>query len=438
MLTLAGEGICANAFEREKLGWLNPTPIVENILSAPIGDFITTPSAYKYHPPNGFYGEMFYFENHQQISIYDNGTSNPDDKGIFVLHLANGYYIGDCVRILTSDGFWNWEVPFNTDCWGNDLPAFQKKSVNRNGFGNRDKILSTDSCCGLLYTYINEKGEVECNDWLHGYGFSNSFNTTFNDVFSTWSNPPAKTYAGKSVDFLMEVINQSGSIVTVRFVTQNVLSGKPSKPPLGINLECMDNQNQSKFLNLVWGSDYWDTLSIESDVNWSELQMKIDSGIWETIYSGSNRFWTDSNYVYDINGNAPIAFRVRVRDSQSRWSMWSDVYETIKTKEDLVSLDFTTENNLSGYYLYQNSPNPFNPRTKIRWQSPVSCWQTLKVYDMLGREIATLVDEYRSAGGYEVVVNVGQDSSPDIASGIYFYRFQAGNFVETKKMILLK
>ena len=54
------------------------------------------------------------------------------------------------------------------------------------------------------------------------------------------------------------------------------------------------------------------------------------------------------------------------------------------------------------FKLEQNYPNPFNPSTKISWQSPVGSWQTLKVYDVLGREVATLVDEYKPAGSYNV------------------------------------
>jgi hypothetical protein len=98
------------------------------------------------------------------------------------------------------------------------------------------------------------------------------------------------------------------------------------------------------------------------------------------------------------------------------------------------------------FLLQQNYPNPFNPSTKISWQSPVGSWQTLRVYDILGNEVATLVNEYRNAGNYEVEFNVGRDSSPALVSGIYFYRLQVGDpstgsgqsFVETKKMMLLK
>ena len=87
----------------------------------------------------------------------------------------------------------------------------------------------------------------------------------------------------------------------------------------------------------------------------------------------------------------------------------------------------------NNFILSQNYPNPFNPSTKISWQSPVGCWQTLKVYDVLGREVATLVNEYKPAGSYEVKFNGSK-----LSSTVYFYRLQAGEFVESKKMILMK
>jgi hypothetical protein len=108
----------------------------------------------------------------------------------------------------------------------------------------------------------------------------------------------------------------------------------------------------------------------------------------------------------------------------------NQVYGTLTSIDD-------TQNVVNKYYLSQNYPNPFNPSTKISWQSPVGSWQTLKVYDILGNEVATLVDEYRNAGSYEVEFN-SASSIKNLASGIYFYRLQAGDYVETKKMILLK
>jgi hypothetical protein len=85
------------------------------------------------------------------------------------------------------------------------------------------------------------------------------------------------------------------------------------------------------------------------------------------------------------------------------------------------------------FVLYQNYPNPFNPATAISWQSPVGSWQILKVYDVLGNEVATLVNEYKPAGSYKVKFDGG-----NLASGIYFYKIQAGDYTAVKKMVLLK
>ena len=83
--------------------------------------------------------------------------------------------------------------------------------------------------------------------------------------------------------------------------------------------------------------------------------------------------------------------------------------------------------------LYNNYPNPFNPSTNIRFSISDSRFTTLKVYDILGNEVATLVNEEKPAGSYEVNFNASM-----LASGIYYYRLTAGNFVEIKKMLLLK
>jgi len=93
--------------------------------------------------------------------------------------------------------------------------------------------------------------------------------------------------------------------------------------------------------------------------------------------------------------------------------------------------------NILNYSLEQNFPNPFNPSTKIKWKTPVGDWNVLKVYDILGNEVTTLINEYKSAGVYEVDFNSSLIKNSS-SSGIYFYRLQVGDFAKTKKMILIK
>uniref|UniRef100_A0A7V3E810 T9SS type A sorting domain-containing protein n=1 Tax=Ignavibacterium album TaxID=591197 RepID=A0A7V3E810_9BACT len=123
--------------------------------------------------------------------------------------------------------------------------------------------------------------------------------------------------------------------------------------------------------------------------------------------------------VFDSNGNLFIT------------SLSQD--NILKVTNLPVSVADEKNFSLEGFTLEQNYPNPFNPTTRISWQSPVNSQQTLKVYDVLGNEVATLVDEFREAGRYEIEFDASK-----LSSGIYLYQLQAGSYIETKKMILLQ
>lgn len=102
-------------------------------------------------------------------------------------------------------------------------------------------------------------------------------------------------------------------------------------------------------------------------------------------------------------------------------------------KSNLLVRNFKGEGIPIVYDLAQNYPNPFNPSTTIRYQIPQDGIVTLKIYDILGSEVATLVNEEKVAGKYEVNFNASS-----LASGVYIYKIQAGSFINSKKMLLLK
>jgi hypothetical protein len=99
----------------------------------------------------------------------------------------------------------------------------------------------------------------------------------------------------------------------------------------------------------------------------------------------------------------------------------------------VTSVDPINEELLEEYYLSQNYPNPFNPSTTIKYQMPEGGIVTLKIYDILGKEVKTLVNEQKAAGRYEVNFNAS-----NLASGVYIYRIQVNDFVSAKKLMLLK
>ena len=86
----------------------------------------------------------------------------------------------------------------------------------------------------------------------------------------------------------------------------------------------------------------------------------------------------------------------------------------------------------------QNYPNPFNPITTIKYQITEPSFVSIKVFNVLGNEIVTLVNEEKPAGKYQIIFNLKKHYDSSLPSGIYFYSLITGNFSETKKMVLLK
>ena len=86
---------------------------------------------------------------------------------------------------------------------------------------------------------------------------------------------------------------------------------------------------------------------------------------------------------------------------------------------------------LNSFSLEQNYPNPFNPSTLISYQLPTNGFVTIKVYNVIGKEIATLVNEYQQSGNYSKEFNAN-----GLTSGVYFYTIKAGSFVQTKQMVI--
>jgi len=110
-------------------------------------------------------------------------------------------------------------------------------------------------------------------------------------------------------------------------------------------------------------------------------------------------------------------------------------YELVQIMEYTIITNIGSVNNsdVKEYFISQNYPNPFNPITKINYSLPNSELVQIKVFDVLGNEIKTLLNDYKQAGNYEV-----EFDASNIPSGVYFYRMISGSYLETKKMMLLR
>ncbi|HEX2786330.1 MAG TPA: kelch repeat-containing protein [Ignavibacteria bacterium] len=134
-----------------------------------------------------------------------------------------------------------------------------------------------------------------------------------------------------------------------------------------------------------------------------------------------------------IGTSAAGSWVVRVSDNASGdLGTWHRYTVRVTTTTPLTNTE-TNVSVLNDYSLSQNYPNPFNPTTKINFSIPKSGLTTLKVYDILGKEVATLVNGFQNAGNFVVEFDASR-----LASGAYFYRLEVNGFVNTKKMLLIK
>lgn len=155
-----------------------------------------------------------------------------------------------------------------------------------------------------------------------------------------------------------------------------------------------------------------------------QVERKTESANWTDVGFVNGHGTSTENQIYSfVDRNlSPGSYFYRLKQIDFDGSF--KYYELAETIEI---------GSVKSFYLSQNYPNPFNPSTIISWQAPVAGFNILKVYDELGSEVATLINEELPAGNYEV-----EFDATGLTSGVYFYRLQAGDFTETKQMILMK
>ena len=186
---------------------------------------------------------------------------------------------------------------------------------------------------------------------------------------------------------------------------------------------------------------YWAILNDGSDGGFSIYDGFDNSEKWKTLSSGIGKSSAGPGDVSEVTSSGPyvitpgqtvtVAFVITAGDNLNLLS--SSVTNARNKYGNLVT--DTGDYNVTPitFNLWQNYPNPFNPSTKIKYDLPVSGFVTIKVYDILGNEVDVLVNQYLDKGKYSATFD-----GSHYASGIYFYRIKAGDYVSVKKMVLLK
>lgn len=185
---------------------------------------------------------------------------------------------------------------------------------------------------------------------------------------------------------------------------------------------------------------FWQRYDLESGYDFGNVEVSSDNGTsWQSVaaYTGTNLTWTQQ--TYDItnfangSGQVKIRFRLTSDPSLQNTGWWVDDITLTNYCGSLVGISGNDPMLPNIFALNQNYPNPFNPATVIKYQLPRSSFVRIKIFDILGKEVAVLVNETIDAGYHQVEFN-----GSDLASGLYLYKIEADGFTDVKKMMLVK
>ena len=419
------DGLCANSYERERLAWIIPTPITEEILNAPFLDYLDNGDSYKYHPLNGLPNEYYYFENHQKLNtVYDDATINNDDNGIFIIHQKDIYNETNNIRCEVSDGHWNWENPY----WvtrpndGAFLPAFIKTTVNHDGRNHRDQLVDSNGLNSWLWAYITEGSNVVFGGFERGFYLNDAFTKNNTAVISPYSNPNSNTWNGNETPFAMEVIYESVNQINAHFYLNNPLDAAPAKPQFLQQVATYGQQAR-----LTWEAN------TEPDLRRYRIYRKSDLyGNWEMRAYATGTSWEDPEVII----GPPMTtwyWKIKAEDWSGKQSVYSNEVNAIGMFKPVVHNPKEPNKIPEFFSLSQNYPNPFNPATNITFDLPQDYFVNLVIYNISGEKVVTLVNDQLPAGSY-----TAKFDGSLLPSGVYIYKIKAGSFSQIKRMLLIK
>ena len=456
-----------SVYERYRLGWLNPTFINNNTTNVVLSDSrkyntaIMIPLRYD---ASGYLREYYMLENLQTTNSYS--EANPFNilvvfdhtytKGLVDYHILNENLDWPTMSDIDeecADGLWQWGLTAGASTPGDRRDDVLDKITPTYNYGNDEKDYICLTVGGIYYNdylALRPEGSKDTNSgWRYKANDAQGknedfFNSDYADVFSKWSNPSTclndhttQSYKG----FQITGYNSSTHSYTLNIGVDSATTSafKPSKPQ---NLKITVN---SPSATLTWAPST--EPNVKNGGSYKIYRVSVSSTASEPsnssytllttvpAYSGGNPVtsYTDEQFWMG-GGNFKMYYEITAVDNASQESTRSNstwAYTTLQPYKKNVGKEVA--NAITEYKLSENYPNPFNPSTVINYQIPTSGKVTLKVYDVLGKEIATLVNENKEAGSYNVNFNAS-----NLPSGVYVYKIESGSFIKSQKMMLVK
>ncbi len=360
-----------------------------------------------------------------------------------------------------NNGWVNWQqFNYTYDSQGNMLTKSLALWTNSEWLNSYRFSYSYDTN-GNILTYIEEDWEngVWNYYWKYSYTY-NELNNNLTGLYQVWTNDVWWDYWCYVNTFNNQgkKLTHSHAISLGGWVLDSTCTYEYDTNGNNIS-ETWQVYGDNKFLKIN-EYDKKGKLTSSSNNYWVNSQWTITSCNYYTYDTQANLInylivlpQNDSlinnykyEYAYDMNGNAISGNSFYWVNN--RWDPFDGVLELFYNYKEksltyyaknavvqYITITDINENNkpLYNFYLNQNYPNPFNPSTTINFSIPKQEFVTLIIYDVLGKEIATLVNEELAAGNH-----VNTWNAPNVSSGVYFYKLQAGKFSETKKMILIR
>lgn len=429
---LSGWGIksfVANSFERHRLGWINLEP--NTILSSPnqtiqnvtLPDFVTSGVAYRL-VSNAATNEYFYIENHQKLSFWENNQMflrspyGNVENGIYVLRQDGSGGDDKFIKCLAADGRYNWTVNQRIQSpWGPEiLPVFKKLNPDGvNGYTDLDWIpwwwngvyqgeasihFIEDPVTGQPVLAVKSNGDG-----------TDAFRTDYNQMFSPYSNPNSQRLNKTATPFGFNINGFNSGVASLNLYVGTSLDAPPSKPQ-NLKLSILNNHPV-----LTWEAN------IEDDMAGYNIYRSENGYIPQLIGYVTKRIRTYTDYT--ANTSIPsdnYDYTVKAKDNTGLISVASDKV-SVMALAPKINIG-VSEKIPSEYVLAQNYPNPFNHTTNLNYSVKDAGLVKIKVYNILGSEVAELVNENKESGYHSV-----EFDASNLPSGVYIYSLQVNGFL---------
>jgi len=249
-------------------------------------------------------------------------------------------------------------------------------------------------------------------------------------VLSPWSDertfPDWVPNTKPSTNVGMEIVGEGTNYYSIDLYVSNPEEASPSKPR-SISISWQDNHP-----HISWATNNQD----EPDFSHYNIYKKRDSGSYSFLTTTTNTYFVDNSEIqYSGNPNTKIYvyYKITAEDLDNKESVYSDEVRGAVNENQQQNKIVAEKKDHIDCYISSNFPNPFNPSTLIRYSIKEPGLVSLKVFDILGKEIAVLVNEFRHRGIYE-----SQFNASDLPSGVYIYSLKVNDFYSNQKMLLLK